>query len=273
MSRLPAAILRKHHFITRSVAEYDKALAQAARTIERRLIAVALSMETKDGKFVANAVNRKRLIIARGELQDAFGAEAYKDATRGLLERADELLEYHKDVADAYGPKVQFAGTDIKSIRILKDGMTRRFAGIGEEQARIIGEQLDMMVLTGQPVSKATKAIATHLDEKFAPYAKTYAQTSLAIYDRLVAAATYPTEDDEEYLYAGPIDDLCRPFCAERVGNTYTYAEIQGMDNGQLPDVFTTCGGYNCRHQWLHQPKWGEPDAVEQAMTDLKEAA
>lgn len=270
---LAADIKRKHNFITRSISEYEAMLAESARTIERRLIAVALKLEAKDGNFVANATNRKRLIVARGELQEAFGVREYKEATAGLMERADELMSYHADIADAYGPKVQFAGTSIQSIRILKDAMTREFAGLGEESARIIGKQLDLMVMSGQPVSKATKVIAEQLDGKFARYAKTYAQTSLEIYDRLITADTYPTEDDTQYMYAGPLDDLCRPFCRERVGKVFSYSEIQAMDNGQLPDVFITCGGYNCRHQWLPLPSAEYMGVVADAMTELKEAA
>ncbi len=272
-TEISKSIIAKHNFITRSTTEFNAMLAESARTIERRLIAVALKLDTKDGNFVANATNRKRLIIARRELQEAFGEKEYRDATKGLMARADELLAYHKDIADAYGPKAQFAGTSIPSIKILKDAMTREFAGLAIEQSRIIGKQLDLMVMSGQPVTKATKAIAQQLDTKFAPYAKTYAETSLAIYDRLVTADTYPTEADSEYMYAGPLDDLCRDFCRDLVGKVFTYSEIEAMDNGQLPDVFITGGGYNCRHQWLPMPGPDYHSAVVDAMDELKEAA
>ena len=42
-----------------------------------------------------------------------------------------------------------------------------------------------------------------------------------------------------------------RDFCKLHYGKTYHIDEIDKLDNGQIPDVFTNCGGYNCRHMWL----------------------
>jgi hypothetical protein len=56
--------------------------------------------------------------------------------------------------------------------------------------------------------------------------------------------------DDELFVYVGPFDKKNREFCEERVGKVFSRTEIDAMDNGQLPDVFITGGGYNCRHTW-----------------------
>lgn len=57
------------------------------------------------------------------------------------------------------------------------------------------------------------------------------------------------------YRYDGPRDKLIRPFCLRMLKRTrekpMTRAQISKLSNGQLPNVFVTCGGYNCRHQWL----------------------
>ena len=50
-------------------------------------------------------------------------------------------------------------------------------------------------------------------------------------------------------------DKLIRPFCKRLMaqaarGRTWSRQQIDRMDNGQMPDVFSTCGGFNCRHQW-----------------------
>lgn len=57
----------------------------------------------------------------------------------------------------------------------------------------------------------------------------------------------------EKFIYVGPDDDVTRDFCAEvleRDPPIYTIDEIEAMDNGQGLDVFTTGGGWNCRHEW-----------------------
>lgn len=61
-----------------------------------------------------------------------------------------------------------------------------------------------------------------------------------------------------------PDDQLTRPFCRrileeQREGQTYSRAEIEAMNNGDLPDVMLTCGGIECRHQWILAPR--EPAA------------
>lgn len=57
------------------------------------------------------------------------------------------------------------------------------------------------------------------------------------------------------YRFEGPKDKLTRPFCKRMLERTkregLTRAEIDALDNGQLPNVFFTAGGYRCRHQWV----------------------
>ena len=61
-------------------------------------------------------------------------------------------------------------------------------------------------------------------------------------------------EQEQRYKYtAGPDDKKTRPFCHRLIqaAKTYTRDQIAEMSNGQLPNVLLTCGGWNCRHQWL----------------------
>lgn len=52
-----------------------------------------------------------------------------------------------------------------------------------------------------------------------------------------------------EFKFSGPKSGL-RPFCAERLGKTFTVKEILAMNNGQGLPVQYSCGGYNCKHRW-----------------------
>lgn len=63
------------------------------------------------------------------------------------------------------------------------------------------------------------------------------------------------------FAYVGPGsgDPVIRRFCKHLMqeaeqGRTWTRAEIDVMDNGQLPNVAVTCGGYECRHEWVACP-------------------
>lgn len=60
------------------------------------------------------------------------------------------------------------------------------------------------------------------------------------------------------FLYFGPRDAKNRPFCRDVLarGRLWTQAEVKELDkhpDAQLLPVSTFCGGYNCRHIWLHR--------------------
>lgn len=76
--------------------------------------------------------------------------------------------------------------------------------------------------------------------------------TQVSVYGRQVEAlATADLGPSQAFLYSGPVDLRTREWCLDRVGKVYTRAEIDAMDNGQLPDAFLTAGGYNCRHVFM----------------------
>jgi hypothetical protein len=88
--------------------------------------------------------------------------------------------------------------------------------------------------------------------------ARTLAATGMAIWYRQATALALKKVEKEtplEYSYDGPDDRLTRDFCHtlkrdQANGKTWTKKQIDAMDNGQLPNVFESGGGFNCRHQW-----------------------
>lgn len=88
--------------------------------------------------------------------------------------------------------------------------------------------------------------------------AKTLADTSQAMFYRVALERQYEKIENESevtlsYRYTGPNDNKCRLFCHNLKNSTkqvWTRPEIDSMTNGQMPNVFVTCGGFNCRHQW-----------------------
>lgn len=67
-------------------------------------------------------------------------------------------------------------------------------------------------------------------------------------FSRAVNAAK--TANYRWFQYTGPKDAVTRDFCSARVNKIFSRGEINAMDNGQTPGVFTTGGGYRCRHTW-----------------------
>jgi hypothetical protein len=114
------------------------------------------------------------------------------------------------------------------------------------------------------------------------PQIATLYDTSVSIFGRQVEALQAGDDPDTKFLYVGPVDGKTRDFCLERVGQVFTRAEIDEMDNEQLGDVFLTGGGYNCRHTFMEVSKFSElhdfesgervPEVAEE-LDALREAA
>jgi len=96
---------------------------------------------------------------------------------------------------------------------------------------------------------------------KTAAEATALADTSVSTFYRTIASQSYAkiekglAKGAVKFEYAGPDDSLTRPFCDDMLDQSkadpLTRAEIDDLDNGQIPGVFVTCGGFNCRHQWI----------------------
>jgi hypothetical protein len=82
------------------------------------------------------------------------------------------------------------------------------------------------------------------------------AQLLITSFFRKTLAVLYVNHEkvagSQTYTYVGPADKKNRPFCAGLIagGRTYLLADIELMDNGQLPGVLENAGGYGCRHWW-----------------------
>ena len=120
-----------------------------------------------------------------------------------------------------------------------------------DDVAAALWRSLGQVLFTTRPVD----AVLEDLLDVFADeidHIPTLFDTQVSVFGRQVEAlATADLGPEQPYLYSGPVDLKTRQWCLDRVGKVYTRAEIDAMDNGALPDVFLTGGGYNCRHSFL----------------------
>jgi hypothetical protein len=78
--------------------------------------------------------------------------------------------------------------------------------------------------------------------------ASTLANTAVAQFDNAYMIENAQQAGVTKFIYDGTIIATTRDFCRERVGKTFTLAELEAMDNGQGLPVIPSLGGYNCRH-------------------------
>jgi len=76
--------------------------------------------------------------------------------------------------------------------------------------------------------------------------------------------------EETEYQYIGALDNKTRPECLRMMeAGNLTKAEIVSRFGS---DVFTSGGGYNCRHKWEYalQDKFGhDPEGAAKRLKEL----
>jgi hypothetical protein len=249
--------------VSRSVDDLQSRLNAIIRKIEVGLIALlSANLATKNGHVVPTAAN-VRLIeslpkLFEQELQDA----GFDAALISFLSDFNNQFDYFDEILRASGvtTKVKFTAADSDFFTARKAAVALVLADLayqGAQRARFQG-LLSISGDTAVDLSAAvTKSIATVV-----PAIVRQAQTDIFTFYRSVADRGYAIVQQAQpqalrYVYAGPpaTDPLIRVFCKHLMaqvvtGRSWTRAEIDAMDNGQLPNVFVTCGGYRCRHQW-----------------------
>ena len=191
-----------------------------------------------------------RLLTLRKEIRQALDASGYtRLVTRASLDAVERIAVVATRsrlamAGDALG------GVSPKRLEVLAGLMRADLLGLGDTLAHQVWRSAVMATYTDQPVPKIVATLAKTI-EKSRAQAQTLFDTQVSIIGRQIIAAAPPSRETPAYLYVGPIDGLIRPFCLERVGKVYSRAAIDQMDNGSLPNVFITCGSWNCRHTWM----------------------
>ena len=167
---------------------------------------------------------------------------------------------------------VTFTKDDLTYFASMK-GMVANELDTVVEEAGAAARRNVAFSMAGDSFEKTAAAVAERLHVASSE-ASTLAATGISTFYRTIADKGYAKVEDAlpvgsslEFTYAGPPagDKLIRPFCQRLMamaqgGRTWTRGQIDSMDNDQLPDVFRTGGGFNCRHQWVvaleHSPGW-----------------
>jgi hypothetical protein len=173
-------------------------------------------------------------------------------------------------------PKMDWGKRDLDWLANSKLSAQDQVRGVVEAAARGVQEQ----VLMQHGALKLSDLYATFQNRMaMAPAAAAnVADTSSTIFLRSVHERGYARIEATQgtplrFRFYGPDDKLERPFChalhqgkaisraqgkrklfapaSTSPDRSYTRAEIARMDNGQLPNVMLTGGGYRCRHQWV----------------------
>lgn len=240
--------------------------------LQKAQVRVALAMRSKlsldvDGDIKATAANLRVIKALPAIFRQALESEGYDSLVVEFLSRFDGGLTVMDDILakitnDFEVKPVTFSAEDKKYFGEMKTGIAIDLeSGI----ATVAGQarRATMYSLGGTAFDDLAVDLAERLSISYGQ-SSTIAATGISTFYRTIANHGYQHIEDSlaktnrqlEFTYVGPNDKLTRPFCTRlrgqaENGKTWTRGQIESMDNGQLADVFETCGGFNCRHQWV----------------------
>lgn len=177
----------------------------------------------------------------------------------GQFQFFQQTLDYLSAAMKTALPKIDWSGTDLQVFSSFAANTRDALTAAIESTAAVARNRI-LLSVGGLKFSDLVVTLATALD-RGVPAATSIAETATSTFYRVIANQGYQKLETnfQRTLYYkpyGPLDKLNRPFChrlleAAASGKTYARAEIDAMDNGQIPNVFLSFGGWRCRHQWL----------------------
>jgi hypothetical protein len=227
-------------------------LARVLRDLERELRRLVLEAQDGSQTALSRAVRAAKL---RRELQTALETAGFGDLTQTSTSASlDRLVEQLGQLRGA-AKLAAFTTSDQSRILALKEIARLDLLGAGQEVTHALWRTLAQGLYSQRAVVDLMADLSDAVDLEEAKLRTLY-DTTVSIFGRQVEAMK--SGPDDVYAYIGPTDAKLRPFCREHVGKVYTRAEIDALDNGQLPNTFLTGGGYNCRHVFQAVSKFSE---------------
>lgn len=231
-------------------AQFAGQLDEVKAGLDANIRRLLLELETQDGRLVASKASLGRALQLRTGIQQALADAGYPDlAMRAVDEPLDTLAVQVLKGRSIAAQAADLTPIDLDALGALKDIRFADLLQLGDQISTALWRSTVDGVLGLRPVNDLVDELAAVTDVS-TRQARTLHDTAVSSYGRSVEQLGLPGEGSDRFLYIGPDDTETRPFCEDRVGQVFTRDEISEMDNGQLPNVLLTGGGYNCRHAW-----------------------
>jgi len=232
--------------LDRMTADFASELDAVLVSVTGRVRALLRELETQpDGRLSSTLKNLRRAVRLRNDILQILEQAGFTEfVTDAIDEPLDRLAAQVLRASDVSPDDV-----DLDILAALKQIRLADLLQVGEDVAVTLWRTTVDGVLGLRPVVELVNDVADLLDIS-ARRARTIYDTAISTFTRQVAQVNTTGEPDEAFFYVGPVDSKIRAFCLDHVGKVFTRDRIDQMDNGQLPNVFLTGGGYNCRHMW-----------------------
>jgi hypothetical protein len=223
-------------------AVFARELARVLQLTERHLLPI-LKRE-RLGDRTAKSIARKALPL-RTELRTALTKAGYDALVREASISAVERM------AGAFRSRgVSLGRITPARLQALASLLEADLMGLGDSAAHSAWRAGVQAIYTERPVDEILAQLSRQLDKSFAQ-AQTIYDTQVSITGRQIERILSEGDEEQAFLYVGPVDARTREWCLDHVGKVFSRVSIEQLDNGQLPNPFLTAGGWNCRHTFL----------------------
>lgn len=277
LSLIQAAAVREGLLSDAVSLQFADELEQVLVLLNARIRALLREFEAEGGRLVSTRENLRRALALRQDLRTLLEQTGLPTLSAAAIDAPlDRIANAVLKGNAALGESATLGAFDLEALAAFKEvRLAELLSTLGDGMVEDLWRVIVDGVLGVRPVDELLKDIQDLVDGSAAE-ARTIYDTAVSTYSRMVDQIRSTGEPDELFLYAGPADAKTRPFCRQRVGKVYSRAEIERMDNHQLPDPMLSAGGFNCRHSFkrvsvldeelqdLHKTKHRLPEVEDQ---------
>ena len=223
----------KNKVFDKLLLEYEQEFGQFSKELKRDLY-----------RFIQTGPHTKADVLA------FFEGTNFTATVNGFVDRYDDVLAYTKRVAKESGIPLVLPERSTSILALYKEN---QIESILSNQESIIRTVTDASLRYGIGESKID-TIIKEIEGEINTVGRriiTEAHTGASMYDRYVKYEQFNNAKVDLYFYDGPVDSKTRDACMATLNDPrqetgWTMAEIASSET-----PFITCGGYNCRHEWL----------------------
>ena len=188
-----------------------------------------------------------------------------------VLSKSENAINIYEQVHGGMLQSIQgFATLAEETLLALKNYSTQSLLNQLGNMAQIIKKEVINGIVAGSPIQTVVNAVRGQgaLSRR---QLQTLIDTSMNEYSRSVTKLMIDKMPaSTKYQYIGALDGKTRPECLKMMAaGNLTKAQITASFGSQ---VFTSGGGYNCRHKWEYalQDKFGhDPEGASKRLEDL----
>jgi hypothetical protein len=265
---------QKNEVIDKNVNIFINRLEKIYPRVERRLNAM-LARYAQGRKL--DKIDFEFALLNKRNIESVLVEEGYYKFAGEFVSSQQQMIDKIAEEYRLFGYKSKIGGTSRVAINELMRSNYEVIEKIGKDATDKLYTAIFQGLVTDKGLDASMKTIQraaeTHIGEKIKNF-RTVADTEYMKFNRGVMETISGQTGWDKRVYTGPVDNVIRPFCLERVGNTYTIDEISRMKNGQTDNVLLTGGGFNCRHSWVAVPDDFDIDSdIKQDLDEAKKKA